>query len=767
MQFLESIFEFLFKYRPATFEKGELTFGAPSTVIIAVLLVAGAIVAAVITYQRVRAKSTPRDRAILVGLRVATLAVLLLCLFRPMLVLSAALPQRNFVGILLDDSRSMQIADRDGKPRSEFITEHFTPEQSALMKALSERFMLRFFRFSSNAERTTGPVEMTYTGDETHLGDALDRSRQELSSVPLSGLVVVSDGADNSHTPLTEQLLSMRARGVPVFTVGVGRERFTKDIEVSRVDMPHTALKGASVVVDLLISQSGYGGRQVPLVVEDAGRIVTTDTITLPPDGEAAPVRVHVTTMEKGPRLFKFRVVPQDGEMVAQNNEQEALVDVSDRKEKILYFEGEPRSEYRFLRAAVEADPNLQVVGVVRTAENKYWRAGLDEPDELIAGFPKTREELFKYRSLILGSVEASHFSHDQLKMMAEFVSERGGGLLLLGGRRSFAEGGYAGTPLEDVMPVRLDASIAIKDPAFRTWLAPSLTPAGRANAATQIASSSTLSEVRWRDMPAVTSVNAIADLKPGATALLTGEPTNGSRGGPHVILAYQRFGRGKSLAMPIQDSWHWQMAPEQTVEDQTHETFWRQLLRTLVSAVPGNVTIIASSDRVAPKSPVVFRAEVDDATFLKVNNAKVVAQITGPDGSKHETPMEWTVDRDGEYRASFTPEAIGLYEIRVDAKLGDTLVVSDTTFVQAAQLNTEYFDAEMQATAMKRIAEETGGKFYTAENLAKLPEDLTYTKSGATVLQQMDLWDMPAIFLLLVALISAEWAYRKARGLA
>src|SRR5687768_9982898 len=161
MQFLDSIFEFLFKYRPATFEKGELTFGAPSTVIIAVLLVAGAIVAAVITYQRVRAKSTPRDRAILLGLRVATLAVLLLCLFRPMLVLSAALPQRNFVGILLDDSRSMQIADLDGRPRSEFLGQQFTPEESALMKQLSERFMLRFFRFSSSAERAAGPQELT------------------------------------------------------------------------------------------------------------------------------------------------------------------------------------------------------------------------------------------------------------------------------------------------------------------------------------------------------------------------------------------------------------------------------------------------------------------------------------------------------------------------------------------------------------------------------------------------------------------------------
>ncbi len=766
MQLFESLFEFLFKYRPITYEKGDLAFGAPDVAIIAALLVIGAIVAAVITYRRVRAKSTPRDRAILLGLRVATLAVLLLCLFRPMLVLSAALPQRNFVGILLDDSRSMQIADRDGKPRSEVLTQHFTPEESALMKELSERFMLRFFRFSSTAERAEGPVALTYTGSQTHLGDALDRARQELSSVPLSGLVMVTDGADNANTPLTEQLLSLRARGVPVFTVGVGRERFTKDIEISRVETPHSVLRGASVVVDLLVSQRGYGGEKVQLVVEDAGRIVSTDTITLPPDGEASPVRVHVTATEKGPRVFKFRIAVQPGEMVAQNNEQEALVIVSDRKEKILYFDGEPRPEVKFLRRAVADDPNLQLVTLLRTAENKYWRGGIDDPEELAGGFPKTREELFKYRSIILGSIEASFFTHDQLRMIAEFVSERGGGLLLLGGRSALAEGGYAGTPLADVIPVELDPEAARNTEPYFVELSPELTPAGRSHSATQIASTAALSAARWRELPPVSTVNRIQRLKPGATALLTGRPTEGGRGS-HYLLAFQRFGAGKSVVLPMQDSWIWQMHAQIAVEDMTHETFWRQMMRWLVSGVPGTVTLAASSDRVAPKVPVVLRADVHDANYLRVNNAKVTASIVAPGAAPRDIPMEWTVDRDGEYRASFTPEAVGLYEIRVDARTADTVVASDTVFVQASELNTEYFSAEMRSAGLKRIAEETGGEYYTEETLAKLPEDLTFTKSGATVLQQMDLWDMPAIFFLLVALVSTEWAYRKARGLA
>ncbi len=131
-------------------------------------------------------------------------------------------------------------------------------------------------------------------------------------------------------------------------------------------------LKGGTLVADLLIRQRGYAGQRVPLVVEDGGRIVSRDSITLPPDGDVAPVRVSVAANDAGPRSFTFRIPMQPGEQVEQNNAQQALVDVRDGREKILYVEGEPRSEMRFIRAAVEADSNIQIVALQRTAENKF-----------------------------------------------------------------------------------------------------------------------------------------------------------------------------------------------------------------------------------------------------------------------------------------------------------------------------------------------------------------------------------------------------------
>src|SRR5204863_10213111 len=137
-----------------------------------------------------------------------------------------------------------------------------------------------------------------------------------------------------------------------------------------------------------------------------------------------------------------------------------------------------------FLRRAVEDDKNLQIVSLDRTAENKYYRQGVSNADELIGGFPKTREELFQYRALVLGSVEAASFSPDQLRMIADFVSKRGGGLLMLGGRRAFAEGGWAGTPVGEVLPVVLENA----NTKYFSWISAKPTRAGATFPVTQVA---------------------------------------------------------------------------------------------------------------------------------------------------------------------------------------------------------------------------------------------------------------------------------------
>ncbi|MES1254262.1 MAG: glutamine amidotransferase, partial [Acidobacteriota bacterium] len=507
--------------------------------------------------------------------------------------------------------------------------------------------------------------------------------------------------------------------------------------------------------------QTGYSGRAVTLVVEDEGRIAASQAVTLPPDGESSTVPIRFTAADAGPRTFRFRIAPLDGEQVVQNNVRDALIEVWDRKEKVLYFEGEPRFETKFLRRAVEDDKNLQVSILLRTAENKYWRGDVATADELAGGFPKTREELFAYRAVILGSVEAAAFAPEQLRMLADFVGVRGGSLLMLGGRRAFAEGGWGGTPVADVLPVVLDNE---RTASTFSPLSARPTRAGLAFPVTQIADTEEASAEKWGTLAQVSTVNAVHAIKPGATELLNAMDRRGQN---QVVLAYQRYGRGKAVALPIQDSWTWKMDAKVPVTDTMHAMFWRRMVRWLVDGVPDQLNVATAHDRVEPGEPVPFTAEALDTAYVAVNDARVEARVVAPSGKTMDVPLDWTVEHDGEYGGVFNPDEPGLYELQVTASRGQKELGRSTLHIRVSAGDAEYYDAGMRAPLLRRIAEETGGRFFTPANVASLPDAISYSGRGVTVVEERALWDMPALLLLVLGLVGAEWGYRRARGLA
>jgi len=762
---VDRIFQALFSYRPVVFQQGEFRFNTTTGSLVAASLVALVVVLAVFTYRRVRVnEGRLRDRVILTTLRIATLGLVLFCLFRPTLIVRAAVTQQNVVAILLDDSKSMQIPDWAGKPRSEFVRQQFGAPDSALMKSLSDKFLVRVFRFSSTAGRAGSVKELTFDGSQTRLGAALEGARDELAGLPVSGVVLISDGADTSEASLNNALLGMKADKLPVFTIGVGSERLPRDLQIDKVTTPRSVLKDASVLLDVVVRETGYAGQTITVDVEDEGRIVGSEKVQLPSDGSPATVRVRATAAEAGPRLFKFRVAPQQGELVTQNNERQALINVRDVREKILYYEGEPRFEMKFINRAVEDDKNLQVVSLQRTADNKFLRLKVDNPEELIGGFPKTREELFKYRGLILGSVEAGAFSGDQLQMITDFVDRRGGGLLMIGGARSFGEGGYGGTPVADALPLAIDPRTRASEPAGIARLKIAPTRAGQEHAVTQIAETQSASMTRWPQLPLLTSPNASLPVKPGATVLLNGVD---ERGRSQPVLAAQQFGRGKAIAFTAQDSWEWQMHASISLEDQTHEHLWRQMLRWLVEGVPDPVDVRMSTERVEPGDAITIEATVVDPSYVEINDAMVVAQVARPGGQTINVPLQWTGQRDGQYRGTFVSTEQGAYEVSVDATRAGQAVGSGVAYVRAAPGDVEYFDPTMHPQPLQRIAQETGGKFYSAENVAGLAEDVRYAGRGVTSVEERELWNMPIILVTLMGLMFAEWGYRRAVGLA
>ncbi len=297
---LDAIFQTLFSYRPIVFQQGEFRFDISTGSLVAAVLAGAVMVAAAVTYRGVRGKGRMRDRVVLTVLRMAALALVLFCLFRPTLIVRAAVPQQNVVAVLLDDSRSMQIPDWGGQPRGQFVKQSFSAAESPIMKALSDRFLVRVFRFSSTAGRLESANDLTFNGSQTRLGRALDGAREELAGLPVSGVVLVSDGADTSDTSLADALLGMKAEKLPVYTVGVGSPQLPRDIQIDRVSTPRSVLKDASLIVDVVVTQTGYAGRTVTVDVEDEGRIVGSEQVRLPADGSPATARVRAAASEAG-----------------------------------------------------------------------------------------------------------------------------------------------------------------------------------------------------------------------------------------------------------------------------------------------------------------------------------------------------------------------------------------------------------------------------------------------------------------------------------
>jgi hypothetical protein len=218
---------------------------------------------------------------------------------------------------------------------------------------------------------------------------------------------------------------------------------------------------------------------------------------------------------------------------------------------------------------------------------------------------------------------------------------------------------------------------------------------------------------------------------------------------------------------MPVVDSWLWQMHAEISLEDQTHEVFWGQLLRWLVDGVPEYVSARPESEEVESGESVRIMAEVNDSAFLEVNDALVRATLTAPDGTIEVVPLEWTVDRDGEYAGAFTPTMDGDYEISVVAARGEEESLgTDPAYLRVGPSAEEYFDASLRRSLLARLAEETGGRYYDPATVGSLPEDIRITGAGVTLTEEWDLWDMPILFFLLVGLIGSEWAFRRRRAL-
>src|SRR5437764_1246593 len=422
---------------------------------LSLVLVAAVGALAFLEYRRPLAPLTPLQRGTLAGLRALALAAIVLFLLRPIVLLPPTGARDATVPILVDVSRSMRLSDADGQAR---LARAATLLRTQLLPALSRQFKPEVYA----AGERLAPADLDQLAADAHqtdLAGALAAIRERSRGNRVAGIVLLSDGGDTGRQPLNA---AAAASGPPVFAVGIGSPDGVRDREVVGLTAGDPRLDQSSVDLHVSAVSSGFGRTPFQLRVLANGRVLETRRLVPPADGSPIDETFTVSPDLLNPTVYTAEIPAEDTEPVIENNSRSVLVPPAGRKRRVLVVEGAPGFEHSFMKRALARDASLEVDSIVRKGKNAegqdtfFVQAGAGRAAALMSGFPARREDLYAYDALAIANVEGDHFTRAQLAMAADFVSERGGGLLVLGGR-SFAERGLAGTPLEEALPVQLN----------------------------------------------------------------------------------------------------------------------------------------------------------------------------------------------------------------------------------------------------------------------------------------------------------------------
>ena len=757
------MFELLFKYPASIFHKGHFVLLTPWPLW---LLGVGILAAAGLLFWHVR-----RNHGMLSGARpiaiwlleTALIALLLFLLWHPALSVATLRPQQNVVAVLVDDSRSMSIADESGTrlARAQSLL------NGGLLKSLGDRFQVRLYKFGTDAQRIQKSLEVAGTAPATRIGNTLDRVMAESSSLPLGAIVLLTDGADNAGGIDLDTVAAIRRQRIPIHTVGLGREHPERDVEIVDALLAARALPQSRLTATVTLQSYGLSGNKARLSVRDAGKVLASQDVALKGDGALQTEAITFNIGQAGPKTLEIGVDAVSGEENTLNNKISRVVNVQASKPRILYFDGEPQWEYKFVRRAMDDNPEIVVFSMERTTQNKIYRQPCPAggcPDgfkhdekELEDGFPSKAEDLFAFQGLMLADVEAGYFTPAQQQLIHDFVDRRGGGLLFLGGRASLSDGGYASSSLSDLVPTKLPAN---KSTFHRDFSKVELAAAGRENILTRLDDNPERNVQRWKEIPMVADYQEVGEPKPGATTLLSVTPQSRSA---MPLLVTEPYGRGRTAVFATSGSWRWKMWMAH--EDKTHATFWQQMFRYLVTDAPSQVTATTPKTVLADDTRVPIRVEVRDKEYKPLSTARVQARFLAPDGSSATLELSPRPLEEGVYTGEWTAEKPGSYVVEMLAGEEQQEVGRDVLAFRREDGVAENFHTGQNRELLEKLSDQTGGKYYTSADASKLPNEISYSEAGITSRETRDLWDMPVIFLLALGIRASEWTLRRKWG--
>ncbi len=719
-------------------------------------------------------KLTRQRRTILTAIRSVVILLLFLVMMRPTLTYRTVERQSAQLFVVIDMSRSMQTKDDGAKTRWALIQD-LIYESMPDFAELAENLDVQFVVFDSELKPVPfadGKLDwrgIAPEGDESAIGWTLAEIRRRAAGKRVVGVVMLTDGHQQANSPkdLPPLQAADRVREFPVFPVVIGKTDAggrPRDIELLELVANRTVFVKNQLAVSGVARLSGFVNQDVTaqlLFETSPGQMEVVDTMQIKSDrdGQQIPIQLSYAPQEPGEYKLSLKLVPQPGELIINNNERSSFVTVLDGGLNVLYVEGALRVEQRFLRQSLDASPDINV---------DYLRLDARRPNQRADSVNQKLTEGLKpgkYNAIILGDVDSLAFQKGELQAIRDCVSA-GTGLIMLGGFHTFGPGGYAGTPLEDVLPVRMDRfeRQQLDDPVRADLHLPGplkMTPRRLAGQhfLTQLAPASA-NAARWAELPPLDGANRLTSRE--ATVLLETEKQS-------PLLLAGAFGDGRVLAFGADSTWRWWTHGFQN----EHRRFWRQVILWLAQrddVRQGKVWVETDQPRIRIGAPIQITAGAYDPQGGAVRDARFEAELVAPDGAR--SPLKLT-QRGDEFSATLNREQtplLGDYTVLVKASDANGELGDARTRFLVFEEDLELTRPEADLTTMQGVADRTpGGRVYAPEEFSVL---LARLKDAPKSLEKpidsppTALWDKWPIMLLFIVLLCGEWALRKKWGL-
>lgn len=766
----------------------------PAAWIVVLILLPGAFGVAAFAYWR-EALSKPM-RWTLISLRFLSLLLLLAVLFRPVHVRQEQSVQPPETLLLFDDSASMARADgyigddearaavqaltsqsADSATRSEIAASVREPITEL---AESRGYVARSFRFADDLAPLAEGRSLEGRGAASALGDALRSALASHRGRHVTDVVMVTDGRNNNGASLEEAAGAAKVAGVKVHTVLVGDNRTEVNVAVELVDAPESVLDGDQIEIAARVSARGVDSGSVTLLLEELStsgrgdvRVESSVEVPLVEAGDRVVLVAGRDPLDYGAseRRFRLRVDPVEGERVEDDNSVVFSVTINREKVRVLYVEGYPRYEYRFLNAELRRiDDRIDVQMYLLSATPDFQQdrtRGLSPLDEV----PTSREALLEnYDVIILGDINPYDVSPDPSRgeefvaSLFEFV-ERGGGLCVIAGQYDMPRS-VSGTEFEKLLPVDLEPSgLALLEVPTETEHRYTLENPAIPHEIVRLEEDAETNRALWEDERGLKGFYwhyPVQGAKPGSQVLLRHPVASLGGGGerdPLLVTGYYPSGRTLFLAIEATNRWRFRYGYRY------YESFWRNSLRWLslgrMRSGDRRYELEALRTEYDISERVTFEARVLDEDFRPSGATEQEIVVRAPDGSDVPLVLPAVAGRKGQFRGTFQPERPGRYAVRIESETGETRVRSEFEVLIPSR---EYADPSPDPLAMQRLAELTGGQAVTAVDWKRLEQAFpTGMERREPVSSQLeDAWDRWGTLIAALLVLSAEWILRK-----